>query len=86
LPFGLLKDLSQLATWGTWLTVPFSLLISWVFYTMEQIGEYSENPFDNAVNDIPLSTICRNIEIDIMELLGETKLPEKIVPIDDVLL
>jgi putative membrane protein len=53
---------------------------------MEQIGEYSENPFDNAVNDIPLSTICRNIEIDIMELLGETKLPEKIVPMDDVLL
>ncbi len=86
LPFGLLKDLSQLAPWGTWLTVPFSLLISWVFYTMEQIGEYSENPFDNAVNDIPLSTICRNIEIDIMELLGETKLPEKIIPIDDVLL
>jgi putative membrane protein len=81
-----MKDLSALATWGVWLTIPFAMLISWVFYTMEQIGEYSENPFDNAVNDVPIATICRNIEIDIREMLGETDLPEKLVPIDDVLL
>jgi ion channel-forming bestrophin family protein len=86
LPFGLLKDLNNLASWGAWLTIPFSLLISWVFYTMEQIGEYSENPFDNAVNDVPITTICRNIEIDIKELLGETDLPEKIQPDNNILL
>jgi ion channel-forming bestrophin family protein len=86
LPFGLLKDLSNLASWGVWLTIPFTLLISWVFYTMEQIGEYSENPFDNAVNDIPITTICRNIEIDIKELLGETELPEKFQPQNNILL
>jgi putative membrane protein len=86
LPFGLLKDLGQLATWGAWLTIPFSLLISWVFYTMEQIGEFSENPFDNSVNDIPVSTICRNIEIDIKEMLGENDLPAKINPENNVLL
>lgn len=86
LPFALLKDLTNLAEWGVWLTIPFTLLISWVFYTMEQIGEYSENPFDNAVNDTPITTICRNIEIDIKELLGETDLPEKIQPENDVLL
>jgi putative membrane protein len=86
LPFGLIKDLSNLASWGAWLTIPFSMLISWVFYTMEQIGEYSENPFDNAVNDIPLSTICRNIEIDIKELLGDTDLPPKLQPEGNILL
>jgi putative membrane protein len=86
LPFGLLKDLSNVASWGAWLTIPFSLLISWVFYTMEQIGEFSENPFDNSVNDIPISSICRNIEIDIKELIGETELPPKIQPEGDVLL
>ncbi len=80
LPFGLLKDLGNLASWGVWLTIPFSMLISWVFYTMEQVGEYSENPFDNAVNDIPISTICRNIEIDIKEMLGEENLPPKLNP------
>ncbi len=86
LPFGLLKDLSNLASWGVWLTIPFTLLISWVFYTMEQIGEYSENPFDNSVNDTPLTAICRNIEIDIKEMLGEKELPEKIQPHDNMLL
>ncbi len=86
LPFGLLKDLNNLAYWGAWLTIPFSMLISWVFYTMEQIGEFSENPFDNAVNDVPITAICRNIEIDIKELLGETDLPPRLQPVDDVLL
>lgn len=86
LPFGLLKDLGNLASWGVWLTIPFTVLISWVFYTMEQIGEYSENPFDNSVNDTPLTTICRNIEIDIKELLGEKELPEKIQPENNILL
>ena len=85
LPFGLLKDLNNLAEWGVWLTIPFSMLISWVFFTMEQIGEFSENPFDNSVNDTPIAAICRNIEIDIKEFLGEP-LPAKMNPVDDVLL
>lgn len=85
LPFGLLKDLNNLADWGVWLTIPFSMLISWVFFTMEQIGEFSENPFDNSVNDTPIAAICRNIEIDIKEFLGE-ELPAKMNPVDDVLL
>ncbi|MBP4139240.1 bestrophin family protein [Flavobacterium geliluteum] len=86
LPFGLLKDLSALANWGIWLTIPFSMLISWVFFTMEQIGEYSENPFDNSINDIPISAICINIEIDIKEMLDDTDLPAKLQPENNVLL
>ncbi|MBK9271299.1 MAG: hypothetical protein IPM48_06850 [Saprospiraceae bacterium] len=86
LPFGLLKDLSALGPYGVWLTIPFTMLISWVFYTMEQIGEFSENPFDNAVNDIPISTICTNIERDIKEILGETELPPKPEPENSILL
>ncbi len=49
---------------------------------MEQIGEFSENPFDNSVNDIPIATICRNIEIDIKEFLNEAELPAKMNPVD----
>ncbi|MGL4599525.1 MAG: bestrophin family protein, partial [Bacteroidia bacterium] len=56
LPFGLLTEMIKLTEAGTgwqiWLTIPFSMLISWVFFTMEQVGEFSENPFDSAVNDI----------------------------------
>ena len=89
LPFGMLSvmdDLQSAGEWTIWLTVPFSMLVSWVFYTMEQIGEYSENPFDNGINDIPISSICRNIEIDILEMLGEYPLPEKIQPFKEILL
>ena len=86
LPFGLIKEFDELASWGSLLTIPFSMLISWVFSTMEQIGEFSENPFDNSVNDIPISTICRNIEIDLKEFLNESNLPEKLQPEQNVLL
>jgi ion channel-forming bestrophin family protein len=86
LPFGLVNEMSKMGIYGVWLTIPFSMLISWVFYTMEQIGEFSENPFDNSINDVPLNTICKTIETDIKEFLGDTDFPEKVVPIDDVLL
>jgi putative membrane protein len=89
LPFGLLTSMNALehiGHLGVWLTIPFSTLISWVFFSMEQIGEFSENPFDNGINDVPISAICRNIEIDIRDMMGEANLPEKIVPHDNVLL
>lgn len=89
LPFGMLsvmKDMESIGGWTIWLTIPFTLLVSWVFYTMEQIGEYSENPFDNGVNDIPISTICRNIEIDLLEMMGEPEIPAKLEPFGLVML
>lgn len=86
LPFGLITELSKIGEHGIWLVVPCTLLVSWVFMTMEQIGESSENPFDNGMNDVPISTICRNIEIDILELMGESKLPPRIAPFNDIML
>lgn len=53
---------------------------------MEQIGEFSENPFDNSINDVPMAAICRNIEIDIKELFGEEDLPQKLQPKNDALM
>ena len=86
LPFALVAEMSKFGEHGIWLVIPFSVLISWVFMTMEQIGEASENPFDNGSSDTPMSAICRNIEIDILEMLDETNLPPKIEPFNDVLL
>ena len=85
-PFGLINKMDKTGAYGVWLTVPFSLLISWVFYTMEQIGEFSENPFDNSINDVPLSAICTTIETDVKEFLGDDDFPKKVVPLDNVLL
>ena len=58
-----------------WLTVPFSILTSWVFHTMQSIGDYSENPFEGLNNDIPITSICRTIEIDILEMIDDVNVP-----------
>lgn len=62
-----------------WLSLPFSVVVSWVFHTMERIGESSENPFEGSVNDVPISTIANGIEIDMKEMIGDdANKPEKL--------
>lgn len=85
-PFGLMKEMANLGEGASWLVIPFSTLVAWVFYSMEQVGDFSEDPFEGGVNDVPLSTICRNIEVDLREMLGETVLPPRLHPIDEVLM
>ena len=85
LPFGMLNifnDASDLNS--SWLVYPFSLLVSWVFILMELIGDYSENPFEGLYNDVPISTMARDIEIDIRQMLDETDLPKPIEPIEPI--
>ncbi len=54
-----------------WLAVPFSVIISWIFFTMERIGEVSENPFEGIANDTPITSISRAIEIDIRQMIKD---------------
>ncbi len=49
-----------------------------VFTTMEGIGDSSEDPFERSMNDVPMNALCRVIEIDLRQMLGETDtVPEK---------
>lgn len=86
LPFGLIREMAGVGAGSSWMVVPFSVLIGWIFHTMEQVGDSSENPFENALNDIPLNAMCRNMEIDLRELLGESSLPARLQPVNGVLL
>ncbi len=56
-----------------WFSIPFYVIVSWVFHTMERIGKTGENPFEGTANDVPISTIARGIEIDLRQNLGEKK-------------
>ena len=56
-----------------WFTIPFYVIVSWVFHTMERIGRTGENPFEGTANDVPISTIARGIEIDLRQNLGESE-------------
>ena len=58
-----------------WLSIPFSVLLSWVFYIMEMVGENTENPFEGGPNDVPITSMSRGIEIDIRELIDDTDIP-----------
>ena len=86
MPFGLVGEFSEMGHNFVWLTIPFYVIISWIFLTMELIGDNSEDPFENFINDVPMTALCRTIEIDLREMLGETDLPPKLQPIDGVLM
>jgi ion channel-forming bestrophin family protein len=86
LPFGLVTVFHDLSDWGAWLSIPFTVIVGWVFLMMELIGDYSENPFEGLGNDIPMLALCRTIEIDLREMLGEKDLPPPIEPVNNVLM
>jgi len=86
LPLGMVSEFAKLGDFGVWLSIPFTVLVGWVYIMMELVGDYSENPFEGLGNDIPMLSLCRTIEIDLREMLGETNLPEPIQPINDVLM
>lgn len=75
LPFSMIPELMKLGETGFWLSVPITTLIGWVYVMMELVGDYSENPFQGMANDIPMLSLCRVIEIDLREMLGEKDLP-----------
>jgi len=68
-PFGMLNEFEELGSHMIWLMIPFAALSGWIFTTMERIGEVSENPFEGSSNDIPITSMARTIEIDMLEML-----------------
>lgn len=75
IPFGLLDIFIQSQNLHYWMTIPFSGIIIWIFFLVDRIGDYSENPFESAYNDVPISSISRTIEIDLLHMIGEKELP-----------
>src|SRR5690606_25200418 len=90
LPLGFIGEFSKLTEkFGEniiWLTIPFSIILGWVFLVLEQIGESTENPFEGSANDVPITQISRTIEIDLREMLSETDLPPAIQPTNNIVL
>ena len=90
IPYGTLNEFSKMGekagSWVVWFTVPFSVLVAWVFMAMERIGESSENPFEGGPNDVPITAMSRTIEIDLREMLDEQDLPPALQPTHDILM
>ncbi|WP_027380747.1 bestrophin family protein [Chryseobacterium daeguense] len=91
-PFGLLKEFDKLGE-GTiiegytlWFNIPFSLLVTWCFHTLDSVGEASVNPFEGSPNDVPITQISRTIEIDMRDMLDEADLPPALAPKNNIVL
>lgn len=86
LPLGMVSEFHDInAHWGPWLSIPFTILIGWVYVMMELIGDYSENPFEGLGNDIPMLSLSRVIEINLKQMLGE-EAPPPVPAVDGVLM
>lgn len=90
LPFGILQEFGKLTKElgdpFIWLTVPCSVIVGWVFYIMERIGESTENPFEGGPNDVPISNISRTIEIDLRDMMDEKDLPAPTTAVNNILM
>ncbi len=73
LPFGMLYSTGPFV-------ILICLLVSFFFNMLENIAYYLQDPFMNRDSDIPMSAICRTIEINLKELLNENEIPETIPP------
>lgn len=78
LPFSLIGDFIKLNM--AYLMIPMTIIISFVFAIIGKVGEVNEDPFENKITDVPLTTLCNTVERDLKEMLRETDLPKKIEP------
>jgi len=75
LPFGLVDT--------TGFMTPFVVaIVAYTFFGLDALGDEIEEPFGLETNDLPLDTLCRAIEIQVREALGDTGLPSALVPVN----
>ncbi len=83
LPFSLISDFERMGL-TVWM-IPVTMVISFVFAIIGKVGEVNEDPFENRITDVPLTAICNTIERDLLDILGETPLPNEHSPINGFL-
>ncbi|MEO0338892.1 MAG: hypothetical protein AAF242_06735 [Bacteroidota bacterium] len=55
------------------------------FHSQILVGELTGYPFENRLEDIPLTALSRAIEINLREVLEEDELPSKVQAVDGYL-
>ncbi len=80
----MLLPLAMVTNMG-WFTPLGSTLVGFIFLALDKIGRDMEDPFENTIYDVALTSITRTIDINLRQLLGETELPPALTPVDGVL-
>jgi len=69
LPFGLVVSLH-------YFTPVVVLMVAYTFLGLDAVGDELEDPFGEDLNDLPLATISRTVEINLRQMLGEADVPK----------
>ena len=77
LPFAVVNDLGLYTPFG-------SALVGLMFLMALQIGHDLMDPFADDIYDVPMTAMCRTIEIDLLQMMGEPA-PGPIKPAQGVL-
>ncbi|MDF1503417.1 bestrophin family ion channel [Roseisolibacter sp. H3M3-2] len=62
-----------------------TVVIAFLFLSLDAIGRNVEAPFENDIHDTPMTALCRTIEINLRQMLGERTLPPPVQPVDGYL-
>ncbi|WP_152222853.1 bestrophin family protein [Pseudomonas sp. SCB32] len=69
-----------------WFTPLAVCVLAYTFFGLDALGDQIADPFDTQPNDLPLDAMSRNVEIAVLEILGESPLPEPLQPVNGLLL
>lgn len=72
----------SLANLGHHWEIALLMLIAAPFFLLEKAAEHLQDPFENRPTDVPISSIARNVEINILTLLQEKEIPKPLEPED----
>ncbi len=75
LPFGLVDTIGFMT--------PFVVgIVAYTIFGLDALGDEIEEPFGNLPNDLALDAICRSIEINLRESIGEEHKLLALAPVD----
>ena len=70
-------------TIGPW-SILIGTLLGYIFLTIQTIGQLLIEPFEkDNIMGIPLDAISRTIEINLLEMLHETDIPQPVISYND---
>jgi putative membrane protein len=80
--FVILLTMAISETMGPW-SIFFGWIMGFVFHVTHINGMSIMNPFENEPPGVPITSITRTIEINMLQTLGENQIPEPIMPVND---
>lgn len=74
LPFGLVDTIG-------FMTPVVVAIVAYTFFGLDAVGDEITDPFGESSNHLPLNALCRTIEIDMRESVGDTTVPAALKPV-----